>query len=326
MMKKLIKTISVLLSAFLITITACDNQSGNLTVYIPDGAPALSMVKNIKDNDEFEYKIVGADKIEGLITSRNPIADVCILPLNNASNLLSDKEDYYMLGVVTHGNFYFLSKDSIEINRLSASSLIGKTVGVVQLKNIPGLAFKACLNELNIPFKELSNGNQKEDNKVNIKAITPNEISSDVADIYLAPSPVADVKAKNGLQFVGSLNELFESGSFPQAVLVAKRQVVQRKSLSLKKLIENLNGANDYLSQLSAKDICSLISGKLEKGINSMYNENNLTPLVIERANVNYISVAQSKNQINAFIQKIKAVSVGAVKIIPEGFYYGGVL
>ena len=39
--------------------------------------------KHIKTNTEFDYKIVGADKIKTVVTGNNPIADVCILPINN---------------------------------------------------------------------------------------------------------------------------------------------------------------------------------------------------------------------------------------------------
>ena len=325
-MKKIIKIITLIFSLLIIFSTACNNQTDKLTVYMPDGAPALSMVKNIIDNGEFDYKVVGNDKIEAVVTGRNPVADVCILPINNASNLLSDKEDYYMLGVVTHGNFYFLSKENVIVDKANANNLIGKTIGVVQLANVPGLALKTCLNDLKIPYVELVNGLEADETKVNLRAITPTEIGKDVADIYLAPSPVADAKAKSGLNFVGSLHGLCETGSFPQAVLVAKRQVLQRKGLAVKKLIENLNGVNTYLSGLTAKEICVAITSKHEKGLTPMYNENNLNSLTIERANINYVSVTEVKNQINSFIQKVKNVKDSAVKIIPDSFYYGGVL
>lgn len=326
-MKKLIKFFALILSISIAFISGCNVHSGDkLTVYAPDGAPALALCKNIKTNTEFDYKIVGADKIKTVVTGNNPIADVCILPINNASNLLSDKEDYYMLGVVTHGNFYFLSDSNEQVTKENATTLIGKTIGVVQLINVPGLTLKACFNELEIPYQELSNGVAKADNKVNLLAINPKQIGQGVADYYLAPSPVADNNAKNGLNFVGSLHGLCEGESFPQAVLVAKRQVVQRKNLALKRFVEKLNGANDYLTSLEVKEVCSTISGKSEKGLTPTYNETNLNALAIERANINYVSVVDCKTEINAFIEKLKKVNADSVKEIKDSFYYGGSL
>ena len=144
------------------------------------------------------------------------------------------------------------------------------------------------------------------------------------ADYYLVPSPIADEKAQNGLNFVGSLHGLCKEGSFPQAVIVAKRQVVQRKNLALKKLVENLSGVNEYLNTLSAQEVCGMINSKSEKNLQHKYKVSNLNALTIERANINYVSIQDCKEKVNAFIDKLISVSSESVKKIPDSFYYGG--
>ena len=325
MMRKFIKTLAVILTLAITIISGCNTESNGakIKVYMPDGAPALAMCNNLKNNQNFEYNVIGADKIKTVVTGNNPVADVCVLPINNASNLLSDKNDYYMLGVLTHGNFYFLSKNNEQITRENASLLIGKTVAVVQLASVAGLTLKAALNELEIPYNELANGANRAENKVNLLPINANQIGVEPADFYLAPSPVADVKASGKLNFVGSLHELIGCG-FPQAVIVAKRSIVTSRNVELNMLIDNLKNANAFLETASIEEICALIEGNLESGLTPTFNKNNLTRLAIQRANINYVSIENCKENVNIFIDKLIGISENSVKKIPNSFYYGG--
>ena len=107
-MKKLLCFLLVLIT-FSFLGSACENKKG-VSIYAPDGAPALSLTSFIDKNFEnTNVSIIDSKKIGATITGKNPKADICILPINMASTLIGDGKTYKMIGTITHGNFYFLS-------------------------------------------------------------------------------------------------------------------------------------------------------------------------------------------------------------------------
>lgn len=135
---------------------------GEISVYAPDGAPALAlaglMAGEVSTQDvaqTINYHIVDAQTIQAQVTGAAPVADICILPVNLAANLLGTGENYTMLGTVTHGNLFILSAKSGEtITPQNISSLCGKTVAVVNLAAVPGLTFKLILNKYGIGYTD----------------------------------------------------------------------------------------------------------------------------------------------------------------------------
>ena len=183
---------------------AAADSSNSYTVYAPDGAPALSLANAIQGStgNLFEYHIVAGTAIVAQVTGQNEEsnADFCILPVNAAAKLLGNGQRYQMLGTVTNGNMYFLGageQASLASENL-ASALKGKTVGVVQLANVPGLTFRCVLEEKNIPYEILGNDMKAEDpEKVYLKAIAnpASEITpAGGCDYYLCAEPVASAK------------------------------------------------------------------------------------------------------------------------------------
>lgn len=140
------------------------NPYESLEVYAPDGAPALALAGLMAGEvdtgyvaNTINYHIVNASTIQTHVTGANPDADICILPVNLAANLLGSGEKYTMLGTVTHGNLYIISaKTGKQITVDNISELKGKTVGVVNLAAVPGLTFKLILNKYKIAYTELS--------------------------------------------------------------------------------------------------------------------------------------------------------------------------
>ena len=308
-MKKLISILTLIIS--ILCFPACKKGGESLSVYAPDGAPALALSYAMQTVSGFDYNIVGSDVIESKVTGENPVADVAIIPINTASVYLGSGEIYQMLGVVTHGNFYFLSSSDVEINKNTVSLLIGKTIGVVQLANIPGLTLKASLSSLGVSFKELKNGEEKDENKVNLVNIKPTEIGVLGCDYYLAPSPVADAKSGSlGLKFNGSLHSLYGENGFPQAVIVAKKSVILSNKNDVNSLVNAIKESENYLKIENKDGICKAVNSNLESGLTPVFNDKNLTQNAINRANIKFVSAKDSKEEINNFLQKIKGVSV----------------
>ncbi len=323
-MKKFICLILTIFLSFFWLI-ACSND-GKIHIYAPDGAPALALSKVIKnDLKNTSVQIVSADKIATFITGENKKADVCILPINLASKLIGNQSDYKMIATITHGNFYFLSKSDTVIDKQNITHLIGKTVGVMQLNNVPGLTLKYALTALDAPFATIQDDSQKQLDKINLMPINKVETARTDIDVFLIPSPQADLKAQAlNLKFVGSLGALYSDNGFPQAIIVAKNSVIAHNSQFLKDFVENVKTVNDYLIEENKQEICSLISSKLEDGLTPVFNENTLTSLTIKRLNVKFVSAKNSKDSVNLFISNLKSVEPLSVSAFSEDFFYLG--
>ena len=133
-----------------------DEYTQKISVYAPDGAPALGISKLMAENslDNAEYHIIDPNTVQTVVGGADPKADICVLPVNLAVKLLGNALNYKLIGTLTHGNLYILSKNDTQINGDNLNSLIGKTVGVVNLAQVPGLTFKLILKNYGIEFIE----------------------------------------------------------------------------------------------------------------------------------------------------------------------------
>ncbi len=131
-----------------------EKYEGTLKVVAPDGAPALGLSYLMNEADlGLSFDVVDSSTIQTYVTGNNPEADICVLPVNTAVNILGSGDTYKMLGTLTHGNLYLLSSKYTEpVTRDNLSSLQGKTVGVVNLAAVPGLTFKLILKDNDISY------------------------------------------------------------------------------------------------------------------------------------------------------------------------------
>ncbi|MBQ8659110.1 MAG: hypothetical protein IJ506_08230 [Clostridia bacterium] len=328
-MKKIFAGLVAACCLFSGLLTACDKKTdGEIYVYAPDGAPALALAYAMysdKKDDGVTYEVVNASTIETYLTYSNEQknADLCVLPLNTASKLVGSGENYQLLGAVTHGNLYMLSTQSSQYSRGNLSSLVGKTVGVVQLQNVPGIVFKVILNDLGIPFCLLQNDDAVDPEKVNLRAVTPDQVApTEGIDLFVAPEPAASVKAKKtALEFVGDLQELYggERG-YPQAVLVAKRSLIEKKGEFVDSFLKKVEDGEKWLETAETSAICSAISAHLTKGLTPSLTVDNLSREAIARSGVWFSSAQEGKAEINGILAKMIAVG-GAASPVEEEFF-----
>ena len=78
-----------------------------------------------------------------------------VAPDKLLSTLLGGGEKYRLLGTLTHGNLYLLSNGKTGITPANMLELRGKTVGVINLAQIPGLTFKLILKNNSLEYSEL---------------------------------------------------------------------------------------------------------------------------------------------------------------------------
>ncbi len=330
-MKKLAGFLAAVLSC-LCCFVGCsgdEKKAGEMYVYMPDGAPALSMAKLMsedKKDDGVTYRVVEASTISTYLTNEDEAknADLCVLPLNAASKLLGSGERYRAVGVVTHGNLYMLSTQETQYTRENLSELIGKTVGVAQLANVPGIVFKVILSDLDIPFAVIQNGDTPSADKVNLVAVTPDMVlpNSSGIDVFVAPEPAASVKvSKTALEFVGDLQRLYGVGKgYPQAVLVAKSELFETKADFLTDLATEMTLGVEWLESAELATICNAVSSHLTKGLTPSFNVNNLSRQAIENSGVRFEYAIGYKTEINGFLQKMIAVG-GAASVVQDKFF-----
>lgn len=130
--------------------------SHQISVYAPDGAPAIGLSGLIAENSltGVDYHIIDPNTVQTVVGGTDPKADICVLPVNLAVKILGNARNYKLIGTLTHGNLYILSKNGTQINSDNLNELIGKTVGVVNLAQVPGLTFKVILKNYGIEFVE----------------------------------------------------------------------------------------------------------------------------------------------------------------------------
>ena len=323
------KKFTCLILTFIISLTTlffgCNHHS-EISIYSPDGAPALALSTVMKkDFANTEINVVSADKIAGFVSGKDKKADICILPINLASKLIGSGEDYKMLGTITHGNFYFLSTNETVVDKENIANLIGKTIGVMQLSNVPGLTLQSVLTTNELAYTIIQNRSEKQQDKVNLMAINKVETARTDIDMFLIPSPQADAKAQTtNLKFVGSLGELYGDFGFPQAIIVAKNSLLEKNVTFVKEFISQVKNVETYLKEENKKEICSLLHSKMESGLTPVFHENNLTSESIARSKIKFIECKNSKETVEIFIQKLKAVNPNSVQEFSENFYYLG--
>lgn len=326
------KFLAVLLSALLIGaaalgLSACGGDEG-ISVYMPDGAPALSMAHMMSEDMQFgkkvKYRVVDASEISSCVTynDMNKNADICVLPVNDASKLLGDGTKYKMLGTVTHGNLYLVSAgDKTELTAANfATEISGKKVGVMQMAKFPGALFKLILGRYGVA------------NSVTLQGVQPVEVTgvSSDCDYFVVPEPAASTRIGNAdlnLKFAGSLQNLYSDGNgYPQAVVVAKCSLLESEPEFISQFMSELASGGEWLlsESVTAETILNVIKAHYADPENTapVFNANNLTKNVIANCAINFVSSKDCKTQVKIFLTQLKAAASAFAEEVSDNFFY----
>lgn len=331
MKKAKISALAVALTFVVGAFFGCNKEKNKeLTVYLPDGAPALAlagMMANDTENDGVAYRVVSpsviATKVTNTADEKN--ADVCVMPITAASKLLGNGESYQMLGAVTHGNLYMVAKNAETVYTLETLSLlVGQTVGVLQINEVPGLTFKAVLNKYGISWQEVSEGQEKSADKVNLVAITGAEAVGVVqADCFVLAEPAASVQRQKGYTIVGDMQALYggENG-YTQAVAVAKTSLTADGAWA-EEFTEKLKTSIEWLKTADGAQIVSAVSAHMEdKGVATSLKAPLLSAEVVARCGVRFAKATECKTTTEEFLRALLAVNDKSAAIPNEAFYY----
>ena len=334
-------TIAALLGVFAIGVGCKKVPEGEITVYMPDGAPALAfsqMMHEDKEDDGVSYFVVNASQIASKVTNKNTDenADFCVLPLTVATAKTGTGEAYQMVGTVTHGNLYMISKDtSVNYTTDNLSTLIGKTVGVLQLGSTPGLIFKSMLAKNNIPFADLSIENTTpRTDKVNLKPIvipdgTPagqvlNGMIAQGVSLFVMAEPAVTALQKGGFQTVGNVQTLYGVDGYPQAVLVAKKSLLSDNEKWVKEFLDKVKNSATWATSASGETLVNAVQSHMEdKNVATSLNAATLSSEVVARSGVRFELTEICKAKTEGFLSIAKGIDNKTV-IPSDNFYWLG--
>ena len=129
--------------------------------------------------------------------------------------------------------------------------------------------------------------------------------------------------SSNAFRFAGDLQELYggENG-YPQAVLVAKKSVIESDSAAVGTMISYMEGSAEYLAQASAQTVVDLLADYYTEGMTPSLNANNLTSEVIANCSVRFTPAQECKERVNAFLAELIAISPDFTSAVDDAFYY----
>lgn len=336
-MKKFLTLFIAALTAMTSVFFGACSKDGSVTVsvYAPDGAPALAIAKFINDNEtfgtarNFEYNVVKESEINNAVLMNK--ADIVILPLNAATKIYKQSEanttlaDYALGAVITHGNFYLMSKTELS----SASDLVGKVVYAPTENKVPDLTLRSALKQAGIEYETTSDGTQAVSGKVvvsfkfagNVPSINATLISTEAA-VGLIPEPAAsNLKAQTSgaVDFRLSLQEMYdgETQSYPQAVLMIKRGTAETNAELIGKISAAFDGAVTWAKQ----NVSDAVAAVKSVYAASTLNEKTLTESAIENCKIYWEGSAAAKNSVNAYIQNIRKIDENAVNVVTDDFF-----
>ena len=326
-------------AVFVLGVSACAEDTGSgefsYTVAMPDGAPALAaarlMVEDMQFGGEVNYTVVNSNAITQQVSGG--VADICILPVNAAVQLAGSGETYSLFGTVTHGNLYMLSAkhpdEQITVSNLK--SLVGKTVGCMQLSSFVGNVFKMILDDNDIPYEVAESADvAKEDcvNLINIADPASGISPSAEFDYMIGAEPVVTAKINGSasaaapLRLVGDLQALYGEEGYPQAVMLAKNSVIEENEEFITDFISAVEENAGWIASDDA-DMTAIVNAINANygGATSSLNANNLNSTVISRCAIEFVSATECRQEITDFIDKLEAVT-GTTLTIADKFFY----
>lgn len=319
-------------AASALAFAACgDGNNGNgggtslYTVAMPDGAPALAaaqlMAEDMQFGKEVTYTVVNANAIGRQVSGGK--ADVCILPVNAAAQLAGDGKTYKLLGTVTHGNLYMLSSEHTEeITAENIDTLVGKTVGCIQLDNFVGGVLKMILEENGLDYEVVEEASAAREGVVNLIAVAdPATINPSLGyDYYVCAEPLVTAKTSGGaLSVVGDIQALYGEEGFPQAVMVAKNSVIASDPQFISDICAAVTANSAWLKTADTDGIVAAINKNYGGATSTLGGKLNAT--VIERCAINFVPAAECRQEVTDFIAKY-AKTLGQQLTVADAFFY----
>ena len=315
-MRKIIKIIvSIVLCLFCgIGFVGCKDNDEKLSIYMPDGAPALAMSKLMYENKDFgkdtEYHVVSASNISNYILNKS--ADIAIMPINMASKITGDGESYKICATVTNGNLYVVGSEDIS----SLQGLVGKVIGVIGRSNVPDLNFRYLLNEAGIQYEE---GESAIAGKVVIRYFNDASVLLPLLKLGemkfgLIPEPAVSnlLKMSIDMHIELDIQELWEGGSYPQAVMVVRTSLAGDKDF-VGEIINELKTVENWVTE-NVADAVNAVNSHLEEDMTGSL-KNTMASAAVINSNIKIYDTSSASEiaRMKSYLEKIRTVAPAAI-------------
>lgn len=322
------RLLTIVLSAMFLLLgltsaIACkDNNDDVIQIYMPDGAPALAMSKLMHDNNQFDmevnYTVLASSNIANTIL--NKTADVAILPVNAASKILGD--NYKIVATVTNGNLYVVGNKDIN----SLSDLRGEVVGVIGQGNVPDLNFRYLLSSNAVDYET---SEEEIDEKVAIRYFADASnllplLKQGHLNFGLLPEPAVSKLLSMATNFNIELNiqSLWEGGSYPQAVMVAKTSLIDDNTELIESIIDEMINGEEWIKSNTLEAVTA-VNNNIEEGVVPSL-QTTISSTAIENCNIKIYATKEEseKNRIKSYWEKIKTINASAIGNYSDNLFW----
>ena len=305
-MKKLITfTVILVLIMCACAFTACSGDE--LTLYVPDGAPALSVAKIIHDGK------VGSNPVNTVVTTGEDVvakcaageADMAVLPTNAAVKICSERDDYALFSVNVWGVLYIVGTEQIE----DIAELQGQTLFSIGLGNTPEYVFKKICDTRGIDYNG-GNGITIQ-YEADASSIIPKILSGNAKFALIGEPAVTQLTAKaaekgKSIYNLFDLQLLWQQATnsdqlgYPQAGMIVKKSLLTNSFASALRAVLQQN--HDFVTS-NAGDINALM-----QGAGSSLNIN-YTAEILERCNLKLVAASDVKADIEQYLSTFAAMA-----------------
>ena len=298
--------VAIMLLVSVCAMCACNdkpNQPKQITMYVPDGAPALSVAKIISD------KAVGDTTVSTVITTGEEVvakcgsgeADMAVLPTNAAVNVCTKRNDYLLFSVNVYGVLYIVGTEHID----SIDQLQGQTLYSIGLGNTPEYVFKKICDTWDVKYQG--------DNAINIQyqtdasSIIPLLIKGSAKFALIGEPAVTQLKNKSAkVETLFDLQQLWQQATgsdqkgYPQASMIVKKDLLTDDFAEA--LMSKLTANSQFITAN-----CNTLSDLLTNAGSTL--ELTYTPDLLERCNLTAIPASTALADLNKYLATFNALA-----------------
>ena len=302
MKRSIVQIVIVLLVLMLLTgiFAACNKEE--IICYVPDGAPALAVAKIISDGK------VGDRSVSTQITTGEDVvakcasgeADMAILPSNAAVKICSQRKDYRMFSVNVYGLLYVVGTRQVS----TLAELCDNTVYSIGLGNTPEYVMKKILDVNNVNYADTFNYISDGTTAVQL-------IMSGQAEFALLGEPAVTNLIQKAAEKNKTVYRLFDLQQLWQQATDSEQEGYPQASLIVKESLLNGHFARN-LQQVLQQNQQFLLDNLAELNVLLQSAGSSLdvayTADIIERCNIRFTMAAQSKADLEAYLQTFLAM------------------
>ncbi len=276
-----------------------NEETVTLKVVVPDGIPALTMAKIIKENKSIDKNIAldfSIEKTPDTLASKvlSKEADIAIVPSNLAAQAYNKGLDYKLSATSSWGSFFLISEENIgDLNNLK-----GKEITTIGKSLTPDIILRYILKQQGL----------EPDKNVNLNylngatELAPNFISGK-AKIAAVPEPMLStiLQKKPNTNLVISLNEQWKKLTsskygYPQSSLIIKGEVASKHKDFVDKFLKEYEESIKW-ANANPEDL-----GKYAEELKLSVNKSVLKE-ALKRANMNFVSNEEAKGDYDKYFK-----------------------